>query len=773
MASYRPFLPPPPPPQSNFAPPPPPLANHTSLPPPPPQPNNQYSQNWGYPPQFGAYPTPPPPPPESTYPPPPPPSQPAPPGQMYFPSSQFSQLQPPPPPPPPLSPPTSSVPPPPPPPASPPPPVPIDSNKAKPEKAKDNRHDGYRRSSNDMDNSKRRDHAGPSRHHSKPSLPPMPTKKPNGPMGRVETEEERRVRKKREMEKQREQEKQRRQLKESQNKLLQKTQMGMKPHGSVSGSQLGDRRATSFLSGERIENRLKKPTTFICKLKFRDELPDPTSQPKLLSIRRDKDRAARYAVTSLEKVHKPQLHVDPDLGIPLDLLDLSVYNAPKNERMYVDPEDEILLHEDVTLTPIKNDGLKRKERPTDKGMSWLVKTQYISPITTDATRQSTEKQAKELRERRGSALLDNSREKKIKDIRASFEACKKRPVHATNKKLHPVEILPLFPDFDRWDDQFVVATFDGPPTVDSESYNKMEKSVRDAHESQAIMKSFVTSSSDTAKPDKFLAYMVPSVGELSKDIYDESEDISYTWVREYHWDVRGEDADDPTNFLVSFGESEARYMPLPTKLMLRKKRARDGKASGEVEHFPVPASITVRQRSRVSVDMKESESYVGSKGRNSNPRYHDRMDMEDDDRHHNRMDDDGDMDQSSGGEVFPSPNGKEGKGSGDKLMWCGALQLTEAVKSNKQYLESLLHKTGAVLFRGFVVDTAVEFNETVECFGYEDFAYGAGGAGSRTKICERVYTANESPPEQMIGFHHELSHWNSIKLQMGHFPYGL
>ncbi|KAI3681306.1 hypothetical protein L6452_36096 [Arctium lappa] len=36
----------------------------------------------------------------------------------------------------------------------------------------------------------------------------------------------------------------------------------------------------------------------------------------------------------------------------------------------------------------------------------------------------------------------------------------------------------------RWDNQFVVATFDGPPTADSESYNKMDKSVRDAHEAQ-------------------------------------------------------------------------------------------------------------------------------------------------------------------------------------------------------------------------------------------------------------------------------------------------
>ncbi|KAI3806849.1 hypothetical protein L1987_22764 [Smallanthus sonchifolius] len=673
MASYRPF-PPPPPPQ---------IPNHTALPPPPlaplPQPRgNQYSQNWGYPNasfQQGGYAMPPgnpvpnqqqqytsyaPPPPESTYPPPPPPSQPAPPGQMYFPSSPYAQpnqpVQPPPPPPPPSSPPSSSVPPPP--PSSPPPPPPPSSVPIS-NQARESRQDRYKRPSNDLESSKWH-HAGPSRQHSKPSnLPPVPVRKSNGPPGRVETEEERRMRKKKEMEKQKQEEKHRQQLKESQSKVLQKTQIlssGIKQHGSITGSHIGDRRATSFLSGERIENRLKKPTTFLCKLKFRDELPDTTSQPKLLSIRRDKDRAAKYAVTSLEKVHKPQLHVEPDLGIPLDLLDLSVYNAPKDEILHIDPEDQMLLQEDISSTPIKKDGLKRKERPTDKGMSWLVKTQYISPISTDATRQSlTEKQAKDLREKRGNAILDNlsSRERKIKDIKASFEACKSRPVHATNKKLQPVEILPLFPDFERWDDQFVVATFDGPPTVDSESYNKMDKSVRDAHESQAVMKSFVASTSDSAKPDKFLAYMVPSIGELSKDIYDENEDISYTWVREYHWDVRGEDADDPTNFLVVFGESEARYMPLPTKLMLRKKRAREGKTTDEVEHFPVPASITVRQRSRVSVDMKEPEgSYAGLKGRNSNPRHHGRMDMDDDDtnRHHHNDMDDADMDQSSGAE---------------------------------------------------------------------------------------------------------------------------
>lgn len=97
----------------------------------------------------------------------------------------------------------------------------------------------------------------------KAQLPPLP-KKVNGPSGKVETEEERRLRKKKEFEKHRQEEKHRQQLKESQ-----KTQMlsSQKGHGSMVGSRMGDRRATPLLGGERIENRLKKPTTFLCKLK--------------------------------------------------------------------------------------------------------------------------------------------------------------------------------------------------------------------------------------------------------------------------------------------------------------------------------------------------------------------------------------------------------------------------------------------------------------------------------------------------------------------------
>ncbi|PPD68318.1 hypothetical protein GOBAR_DD34803 [Gossypium barbadense] len=501
-------------------------------------------------------------------------------------------MQPPPPPPPPSSP-GSSIPPPPPPSSPPPPPPPKES-------AGDKRLSELSKVGNrDFSGSGRREH-GHSNHRiggreHKPMVPPQ------------------------------RQEEKHRQQKESQKAQLMSSS---KAHGSMIGSRMGDRRGTPFLSGERIENRLKKPTTFLCKLKFRNELPDPCAQPKLMALKKDKDRFTKYTITSLEKMYKPKLIVEPDLGIPLDLLDLSVYN-PSSVRPPLAPEDEELLRDDVAITPIKKDGIRRKERPTDKGVSWLVKTQYISPLSMESTKQSlTEKQAKELRELKGGRnLLENlnNRERQIKEIEASFEASKLRPVHATNKNLEPVEVMPLLPDFDRHNDQFVMVAFDGAPTADSEIFSKLHGSVRDEHESRAIMKSYVAPSSDPANPEKFLAYMVPSLDELSKDMYDELEDISYSWVREYHWDVRGDGANDPTTYLVSFDEGDARYVPLPTKLNLRKKRAREGRSGDEIEHFPIPSRITVRRRSTAAaIELKEPEVY--SNTRDSNSR---RLDAED------------------------------------------------------------------------------------------------------------------------------------------------
>ncbi|CAH8361702.1 unnamed protein product [Eruca vesicaria subsp. sativa] len=81
---------------------------------------------------------------------------------------------------------------------------------------------------------------------------------------------------------------------------------------------------------------------------------------------------------------------------------------------------------------------------------------------------------------------------------------------------------------------------------------------------------------------------------------------------------------------------------------------------------------------------------------------------------------------------------------------------TQTISTHKPYLDSLLHQSGAVLFRGFPVNSASDFNDVVEAFGYDELPY-VGGAAPRTSVIGRVFTANESPPDQKIPFHHEMA----------------
>lgn len=82
--------------------------------------------------------------------------------------------------------------------------------------------------------------------------------------------------------------------------------------------------------------------------------------------------------------------------------------------------------------------------------------------------------------------------------------------------------------------------------------------------------------------------------------------------------------------------------------------------------------------------------------------------------------------------------------------------LTQSIKDQKPWLDSLLHKAGAILLRGFPVNTASDFNDVVEAFDFEELPY-IGGAAPRNKVVGRIFTANEAPPDQRIEFHHEMA----------------
>ena len=65
---------------------------------------------------------------------------------------------------------------------------------------------------------------------------------------------------------------------------------------------------------------------------------------------------------------------------------------------------------------------------------------------------------------------------------------------------------------------------------------------------------------------------------------------------------------------------------------------------------------------------------------------------------------------------------------------------------------------GAILFRGFPVATDTDFDRFVAAFGFPNFTYKDSLSNAvRTNRTERVFTANEAPPDVAICLHHEMA----------------
>lgn len=87
----------------------------------------------------------------------------------------------------------------------------------------------------------------------------------------------------------------------------------------------------------------------------------------------------------------------------------------------------------------------------------------------------------------------------------------------------------------------------------------------------------------------------------------------------------------------------------------------------------------------------------------------------------------------------------------------GEYPLTTWLASHHKDLDDLLARHRAILFRGFPeLQDYQDFHRFVIATGYQSMPY-VGGAAVRTALTERVFTANESPPTEVIPFHHELA----------------
>lgn len=89
----------------------------------------------------------------------------------------------------------------------------------------------------------------------------------------------------------------------------------------------------------------------------------------------------------------------------------------------------------------------------------------------------------------------------------------------------------------------------------------------------------------------------------------------------------------------------------------------------------------------------------------------------------------------------------------------GPLDAVEAwVRERRDVLTEQAARQGAILFRGFPLATPEDFDRFIVAFGYPNFRYEDSLSNAvRVVKTERVFTANEAPPDVTIYLHHEMA----------------
>jgi alpha-ketoglutarate-dependent taurine dioxygenase len=80
------------------------------------------------------------------------------------------------------------------------------------------------------------------------------------------------------------------------------------------------------------------------------------------------------------------------------------------------------------------------------------------------------------------------------------------------------------------------------------------------------------------------------------------------------------------------------------------------------------------------------------------------------------------------------------------------------VSQHQAQVESQLNQSGAVLLRGFGLATDMDFDGVIQAFDWPNFTYADSLSNAvRRNRTERVFTANEAPPDVSIFLHHEMA----------------
>ncbi|OUS42495.1 RNA polymerase II-associated [Ostreococcus tauri] len=364
------------------------------------------------------------------------------------------------------------------------------------------------------------------------------------------------------------------------------------------------------------ENRLRRDTAFLCHVQFKNDLPPVPVDWKMLATRVDRGALAEYSPLSLYDGMRRRGDFSEDLGIPIDPALMRAYRVP-TERGVLDPEDhELLLNaaERETKRNTANGASGRAaSRPDASDALWLMNTQYISAGKIKARTGLSEKEMK--RRKLAASGAEGMPEDELsfeEQVDATFEAAKKPPVHPTMNDMEVVEILPVFPDFERMALEYVRLNFDENQAKDVPSLTGKSTEIVESALINGVVKPFAIEN-DYGETERFLSLMLPQDPEAAAApnfLEVDGEPRAYDHIRDYVYKLQRDDpAQGGGNVCFFFKKDKVTFVDLQTKLTLS-KRSKHSKGKDALDWKP--SRVTLKRRSmteeeRASLEEKRAK----------------------------------------------------------------------------------------------------------------------------------------------------------------------
>merc|ERR1719436_1048028 len=193
--------------------------------------------------------------------------------------------------------------------------------------------------------------------------------------------------------------------------------------------------------------------------------------------------------------------------------------------------------------------------------------------------------------------LYKDRESQIEAIEKTFKDAE-NPItsHYSKPHVHPVEVLPIMPDFDMWKYPCAQVIFDSDPApAGVPQAQQMEQM------GQAMIRGVMDESGE-----QFVAYFLPTDETMTKRAEDISEGVEYKedmeyeykMAREYNWNVKSKASKGyEENFFFLFRGDGVYYNELETRVRLSKRRMKVGQQISN-------SKLVVKHRSLNKQEMK-------------------------------------------------------------------------------------------------------------------------------------------------------------------------